>query len=55
VLRIGTAPVALTIEGTERATPSRPWKSCSTVLTGMTACSSLRIASTMRALDSPIA
>lgn len=55
VSRIGTAPWELTIEGTERATPSMPWKSWSTVLTGMTACSSRRIASTIRALESPIA
>ena len=42
-------------DGTDRATPSSPWKSCRTVLTGITACSSRRIASTIRALDSPMA
>ena len=55
VSRIGTAPAALTIDGTDSATPSTPWKSRSTGETGMTACSSLRIASMMRALDRPIA
>ncbi len=55
VSRIGTAPEALTIDGTDRATPSTPWKSLSTVHTGMTACSSFSIASTMRALERPIA
>ncbi len=53
--RHGTAPRAETIEGTESAIPLMPWTSSSTVLTGRIACSSRRTASTMRALERPIA